>query len=327
MAATDSQPANAVTSPKESAEGRAEASSLVFYALLLAVVVVWGGSFVAARGVLSAGAAGSATLSPTLLATIRFVVASVIFLPVLVHQHQRVQPLHFTDMPVFFAVGQVGISIYFWLQYTGVRLTNAGLASVVVVGLIPLATMVVSGVVLGEAIGWRRGLGLVLGTIGVAIVASQQGPRVALESGFLLGIACLVLNAFCFAVYSTLIRGLRARYAPLTTTAAMTVAGAAGLTLISMFTEDWRTLQALSLDQWLAIAYLALVCSVLGYFVYNRALSRIEAARAAAWLYLEPLVAVLLGALLLGEQVAYQTVAGGLVILASLCLTQRGHPG
>jgi drug/metabolite transporter (DMT)-like permease len=293
------------------------------YALLLFVVSAWGGSFVAARMLLAPRQPGAATLSPTLLATVRFLLASLVFLPILYRQHRRVQRLRLADLPTFALLGQLGIALYFWLQYTGVRLTNASIAAVIVVGLIPLATMVVSGITLREPLGGRRALALALGAVGVLVVVSQQGLRVAARSGFLLGALCLVGNALCFAIYSTVIRGIRGRYSALTTTAGMTVAGTVGLMLLALFSGDLRSLAALSVAQWLAIAYLGLVCSVLAYFFYNYALSQIEASKAAAWIYLEPPVAVALGALLLGEAITAQTVVGGVVILASLLLVQR----
>lgn len=293
------------------------------YVMLLFVVVVWGGSFVAARLVLYSQTAGAPVLTPTMLATVRFALASAIFLPILVRQQARTKPLRWSDAPTFFLLGQLGISVYFWLQYTGLQLTNAGLAAMLVVGLVPLATMLTSGLALGEPLGGRRALALVLGAAGVVIVVSQQESAVALESGFLFGALCLIANAFCFAVYSTLIRGIRARYSSLTTTAGLTVAGTLGLLLLSLASDDWASLAALTGVQWLAIAYLAVVCSALAYFFYNYALTRIEASKAAVWLYLEPPVAMVLGALLLSEAIAIQTVVGGLVILASLYLTQR----
>ncbi len=307
-------------SPPAAASVRQRAGT---YVLLAFVAVVWGGSFVAARMVLNPEHPGGPTLSPTMLATVRFVLASAIFLPILYRQHRQVRPLRLADLPTFLLLGQLGISVYFWLQYTGVQLTSSGLAAVLVVGLIPLATMVISGLALGESLGGRRILALALGALGVVVVVSQQELGLAIESGFLFGALCLIANAFCFAVYSTLIRGIRERYASLTTTAGMTVAGALGLLLFGLVSEDAGGLGALSLRQWAAIVYLAVVCSVLAYFFYNYALARIEASKAAAWLYLEPPVAMVLGAALLGEGVAWQTVVGGLVILASLYVTQR----
>jgi drug/metabolite transporter (DMT)-like permease len=293
------------------------------YALLLFVVVVWGGSFVAARMILAPTNPGDATLSPTMLATVRFLMASAIFLPILVRQHVQVQPLRLSDIPLFLLLGQLGITVYFWLQYTGVQLTNAGISAVIVVGLIPLATMLISGLALKEPLGFKRAAALGLGAAGVVAVVSQRGLEVAVESGFLLGVAALIANAFCFAVYSTWIRGLRARYASLTTTAAMMIAGTLGLLAISIATDDWSTVAVLSPLQWGVIAYLALVCSVMAYFFYNYALSKLEATKVSVWIYLEPPIAIALGAMLLGEIVAFQTVVGGLVILASLYLTHK----
>lgn len=293
------------------------------YGLLFVAVVTWGASFVAARMVLYPGPHGVSVLSPTLLATVRFAIASAVFFPIIVRTQRGATPILRSDLPVFLLLGQLGIAVYFWLQYTGVQLTNSGLAAVLVVGLIPLATMVVSGIALGEPLGVRKAAALALGAVGVVVVVSQRGLEVALETGFLFGALCLIANAACFAVYSTLVRGLRARYSSLLITAAMTLSGTLGLLLLSSVGEDWASLSALSTGQWLAILYLSLVCSVIAYFFYNFALSRLEASKAAVWVYLEPPVAIVLGALLLGETLALQTVAGGLVILASLYLTGR----
>jgi drug/metabolite transporter (DMT)-like permease len=291
--------------------------------MLLFAVTAWGGSFVAARMVLSPQVPGSASLTPKMLAAVRFVLASFIFLPLLYWQHRRVKPLAAKDIPAFLVLGQVGISIYFWLQYTGVRLTSASISSVLVVGLIPLATMVVSGLVLREPLGGRRALALAFGAIGVFVVAGQKGLKVAIETGFLLGSLCLVANALCFAAYSTMIRGIRSRYGPLTITAATNISGTIGLVLISMVSEDPHTLALLSRGQWGAIVFLGVVCSVMAYFAYNYALVQVEASKAAVWLYLESPVAMVLGALVLGEPVTAQTIIGGFIILSSLYFTQR----
>lgn len=293
------------------------------YALLLFVVTAWGGSFVAARMLLAPSAPSATALSPTMLAAVRFLLAAALLAPALVRQHRRVRRITRRDLLLFLALGQLSISVYFWLQYTGVRLTNAGIASVLVVGLIPLATLLVARVALREPLGWRRALALALGLVGVGVVVSQSGLRLQTQGGFLLGALCLAADALCFAVYTTLIRGVRTRYPPLTITAGMTFGGALGLVLLALVTGGWASLTALSPIQWLAIAYLGVVCSVLAYLAYNYALARIEASRAAVWIYLEPPVAVALGALLLGEPVTLPMVAGGLVIVASLYLVHK----
>jgi len=81
--------------------------------------------------------------------------------------------------------------------------------------------------------------------------------------------------------------------------------------------------------QWLALLFLALVCSVLCYFAYNTALSKLDASRVAVYIYFEPVVTVVLSIFLLGEQLSWQIVLGALSIACSIVLVtwlkRRGY--
>ncbi len=72
--------------------------------------------------------------------------------------------------------------------------------------------------------------------------------------------------------------------------------------------------------QWVALLFLALVCSVIAYFVYNFALTRVAASRVAVYVYFEPVVAVLLGVTLLGESLSWQTIGGAVAIGLSVVM-------
>ncbi|MDP2870972.1 MAG: EamA family transporter [Bacillota bacterium] len=291
--------------------------------LLLFAVTAWGASFVAARTILSAPP-GQVSLTPTLLAAVRFLIASAFFGPVLLLRQVRRKGIEARDLPLFLLLGTLAVSLYFFLQYTGVRLTNAGVSAVIVVGGIPPATMAVSALMDRESLGLGKALAVACGAVGIAIVATQRGLSVALGGGFLLGALCLALDAVCFGFYSVLVRRMRARYSPVTITAATTLMGTLGLVAVSAVVDDWGTLRLLSAGQWGAVAYLAVVCSILAYLAYNRALVTFPAARAAVWIYLESPVAIVLGVVLLGEKVAAMTVVGALVIIGSLLAAERG---
>jgi drug/metabolite transporter (DMT)-like permease len=343
-------PAVAVTAAGAAAAMEIPSRRTLAYVLLGFTMVVWGGSFVAARALLSPTNPGDATLTPTVLAALRFSLASVLFAPPLLARwiaarrsgadstanrestRKRVpgtpnfaSRLSRGDLLRLLGLGQVGISIYFWLQYTGVSLTNAGVSSILVVGLIPIATALVARRQLGEALRPAHGAALVLGLTGVVVVTMQRGAGVqfAASRNFVLGALCLVANAAFFAVYSTLVRGLRARFDALTMTAGTTTAGALGLILLAAATGGWQAIGTLSGRQWLAVIYLALVCSVLAYFCYNRALAILEAGRAATWVYLEPPVALILGALLLGETISIASLIGGAIIAAAVVVVSK----
>jgi drug/metabolite transporter (DMT)-like permease len=322
----------AVTAATAQAATEIPARRALAYTLLGFTMIVWGGSFVAARALLAPTNPGDVTLTPTVLAALRFALASVLFAPPLlarwINARRNATPiprLGRGDLLRLLGLGQVGISIYFWLQYTGVSLTNAGVSSILVVGLIPIATALVARRQLGEALRPAHGAALVLGLTGVVVVTMQRGAGVqfAASRDFVLGALCLVANAAFFAVYSTLVRGLRARFDALTMTAGTTTAGALGLILLAAATGGWQTIGTLSGRQWLAVIYLALVCSVLAYFCYNRALAILEAGRAATWVYLEPPVALILGTLLLGETISVASLIGGAIIATAVVVVSK----
>lgn len=302
------------------------------YILLGFTMLVWGGSFVAARALLASDDPGTATLTPTVLAALRFVLATGFFVPPLLARRatkrsETACKLGWPDRLLLVGLGQIGIAAYFWLQYTGVRLTNAGIASILVVGLIPIATSLVARLRLGESLRRNQFGGLLLGLLGVGIVVVQGGSveGIAFSGAFLLGALCLVADAGLFAVYSTLVRHLRERFDALTLTAGTTASGACGLLLLALATGGLGEIGKLSGWQWVAVVYLALICSVLAYFCYNRALATIEAGRASTWVYLEPPVALVFGALLLGESISAASIVGGVTILASVWIVNRAR--
>jgi len=101
------------------------------------------------------------------------------------------------------------------------------------------------------------------------------------------------------------------------------MSGTIGLLLLSLtdpIHNRWGDVARLDTLQWVALFFLALGCSVVAYFLYNSALTRIEASRAAVYIYFEPVVAVVLGLTLLGESLSWQTALGTVVIGISVIL-------
>lgn len=296
------------------------------YAGLWLVVISWGGSFVAARALLHDSALGAASLSPTVLAALRFSLASIFFVVPLARAVLR-RHLSRGDLLRLAVLGQITYSTYFWLQYTGVALTNAGIASILVIGLMPLATALLARVLHTERPTWRVSATLLLGFLGVVLIVLQQGVSIGHDLSFALGCLCLIGNAVAFAVYSNLSKRWMRTISPLVMTGGTMLSGALGLLALALVTTDadqWRQVTHLDGGQWLALLFLVLVCSIGAYLIYNAALTRVPASRAAVFNYGEPVVAVALGAALLGERLSAQALAGALIIALSVYLLQRG---
>lgn len=287
--------------------------------------IAWGSSFVAARILLSPTRAGQVTLTPTVLAALRFGLASLFFVAPLGRAIAR-RAVSGGDILRMAALGQITYAIYFWLQYTGVQRTTAGVSSILVVGLTPLATAILAQILGRERLSGASVVAFALGVVGVALIVFQQGLRLQQNASFALGAACLVGNAVLFAVYSNLSKRWMRTVSPLVMTGGTMLSGALGLLALSFIVDGpgkWARVGKLDGAQWVALLFLTFACSIAAYLVYNRALTRIDASRAAVYVYFEPVVAVVLGAILLDERLGAQAIAGAAIIALSVALIQR----
>src|SRR6266487_3798785 len=188
------------------------------YAAVWFAVIAWGASFVAARVLLHAPGRDEVSLSPTILAALRFSIAALFFVVPLLKAIIRRQ-LSLVALLQMAFLGQITFSLYFWLQYTGVQETNASISSILVVGLIPVVTAFLSQFFGKERPGIGRFAAL-----------------------------CLFGYAFAFAIYVNLSKRWMQGISPLVMTGGTMVSGALGLLLLSFIDP--------SNNRWSAIARL-----------------------------------------------------------------------
>jgi drug/metabolite transporter (DMT)-like permease len=79
----------------------------------------------------------------------------------------------------------------------------------------------------------------------------------------------------------------------------------------------------LTFGAWGGLAFMVVLGTVVAYLIYAFALTELSASRVAAFAYLQPVVAALLGAWLLGERITLGVVAGGALILLGVFLAER----
>lgn len=282
----------------------------------LFVATVWGLSFVAASMALE-------TLTPVLLATTRFILATILFSPILIKSILQGKIPAGNDLRDMALLGFLSISIYFWLQYTGVQYAGPGVSAIIVVGFIPILTGIASSMILKEPFDQRRILDIGLGFIGVALITLPNLVLGSVNTRFFIGVACLLGNAVCFSLYSTLSRKLLKKYdEPAIITSYVTLFGTLALIPMSL-TSNWGRLLEINQSQWIAVLFLASVCSGLAYFLWNYALSKIDSVQAAVWLYLEPVAAFVGVFVLYGSVPSLLTVAGGVLVLLGAALTSK----
>jgi len=279
-------------------------------------VAFWGASFVALKVLLR-------ELGPATITVVRFAVGLAVLVAVSAARRELQAP-RARDLPWLALLGFLGITLHQWLQATGLLSASASVTSWIVAS-IPVFVALLGWLVLRERLGGWRLAGILLAAAGVSLVVSNGDLR-----GLLAGTAgtpgdlLIAFSAVNWAVFSALSRrGLKSHPASLMMFYVMSF-GWAFTSLIFLTTGGVAEISRLSLRGWTGVAFLGVFCSGLAYIAWYDALKALTTAQTGVFLYIEPLVAVVVAFFVLGEAIIPASLFGGAVILFGVWLVNRG---
>ena len=220
-----------------------------------------------------------------------------------------------------FWMGVLGFGVAYALSHLGLQRSTATNAALLIT-IEPVFLILLSPLVLGERLRRREAMGAGLVLLGTALVVVDGVPGVTVTvlphwRGDLL----LVLSAVAFASYSLVGRDVLARWDARTVTARSIVWGAASMAPLAALEWASRARPAWTPAGAAATIYLAVVVTALAYLAWNYGLTLVSAPRAAIFINVQPVVGVVLGALLLGETATMATLAGAVLVIAGLGVT------
>jgi len=285
----------------------------------LFAVVVWGASFVATKLALR-------YTTPNVLIWLRFGMG-VVILGIAVLVGRKFALPERRDWLYFALLGFLGITFHQWLQSTGL-VTSQATTTGWIVASIPVFMALLGWLVLKEKMLWLQVLGILLSACGVLLVVTR-GDLVLLASGKFgtVGDFLILVSAPNWAVFSILSRrGLNKYPAALMMFYVMTF-GWLFSSVLFFAQGGLSQIGPIPWDGWAAIAFLGIFCSGVAYIFWYDALQALPVAQTGAFLYIEPVVTVIVAALILGERMYLATLLGGVLILAGVWLVNRKKAG
>ena len=305
-------PAKPATDPHPKPSfGQARSSTLVLVAFG-AVYLIWGSTYLAIR-------VGVESFPPLLLAGSRHLVFGLMFYPFLRWKtgirptlaHWRTASL--TGFLLLF-VGNGGVCVAEQTVPSGVTallVATVSLWMVLVDWLRPGGVRPVSRVLVG----------LLLGFAGLALLV---GPKDLGGSARInpVGVAILIVASFAWACGSLYSKHGEMPSSPLLGATMQSLTGGIALWIVGWFSGEVRSLHlaAVSTRSWLAMGYLIFFGSMMGFTAYIYILKHSTATRVATYAFVNPVVALFLGWLLLGESITLRTILAAAVILAAVLL-------
>jgi drug/metabolite transporter (DMT)-like permease len=260
---------------------------------------------------------GLEDLPPLTFAGIRFVISCAIIFSII-----RIRGLQLprarADWILLAVTGILSFGLNYGLVFWGEQHISSGLAALL------QATLPAFGLVFahfhlpGERLSWTKIGGVVLGVCGVAVVFSNQLAVAGRQA--LAGCIALILSAVCAAYSNVLVKAYGKKLNP-----AIMAAGQMFFGLLLLFAVGLPLEGNPFRFQWTAIAvialvYLAVVGSVIAFLLYYWLLQKMDVTKSMLIALVTPVVAVLLGMIVLNEQFGWRTLAGGAMIMLGIAL-------
>lgn len=278
------------------------------YLMATMAAIFWGANFNLAKPVM-------AEMGPYLAGASRYILAAAIMILIAQLRREEIPLRHVRSYLIMGVVGVFGFNLFFFLGMETTSAVNGAL----IMALNPLLTAILGYLILRDVPSTRQMIAFPVGVAGVAIVVLGAGAHLQISTGDLY----IVVANLCWALYNVLVRPLMPKdtSGPANTAGIMT-AGAIALSIAAMVRGD-----AIVMPSMHAVSSLLLMTlggSILAYLFWNASIKRLGASKAAIFMNLVPVTAMviasaegmmpnhaqLLGALLVIGAVTFSSISG-----------------
>ena len=303
--------------------------NLSTHLLLLLVAAVWGSTWAVGRFLSYGLDDARASMGPATSAWLRYVFAVVGFMVwCWIYRNRggpRVLPQGKKAWKYTFWMALLGTMGYQLLFMNGMKWTAAGDASMII-PMNPVFTVLLAVPLLGQRLSPRMVFGLLVGLIGVAIVVSWSPNTEIQFSHRLIGAVMIALAALTWAATSNLTKIALLDGTIGTSLEIVVWYSIVGWVLLTpwMLAEVWQSGMPIpNTTEWISVAYLGVISTVLTYAWFARGIDRIGATAASSYVFLVPVFGVLSGWLLLDESIGFSMLVGFCLIVSGVREVQR----
>jgi drug/metabolite transporter (DMT)-like permease len=273
------------------------------------VYVVWGSTYLGIDLAVR-------TIPPFLMASVRFLIAGGLLYVWAIRRGDR------SDRPTLrhwlsaalialpmLAIGNAAVG---WAEVT----LDTGTASLIIAS-VPLWMALLDRVFYGQRLAQTIVVGLVVGFAGVGLLVAPGGAHANARA------LVLVFSSLAWAIGSLYSRHAALPSRPQVGVAMQMLTAGVMLAVISAASGESVDPASISLESWLGLAYLIVAGSLVAFTAYMWLLRNTATSLVGTYAYVNPVVAVLLGTLVLGEPLGWRTIVGGGIILGAVALIVR----
>jgi drug/metabolite transporter (DMT)-like permease len=267
-------------------------------------------------------------MPPLLMAAVRNLVAGLIMFPVAVRARRAgaLAGHYWPRRAEWLGCAVVGVLLLVANGLVGIgeQTVPSGLAALLV-ATVPLWLIGIDAGLNRARIGLAPAAGLALGLVGVGLLSGVGGSSAQISAG---GVVIILLAAAMWALGTIMARRATIPSSPALATGMELLCGGVALLVLAGAAGEFGSLRlgAVSARSWLALGYLIVVGSIVAFSAYGIAVRALPTATVATYAYVNPVIAVLLGTLILNERLTPAMFAGGALIVGAVVFVVRRSP-
>ena len=290
-----------------------EKNTFIGIGLAVLAVIIWSGNFIIARGVIK-------QIPPVSLAFYRWLSASIIIFPFASKQFRPEWKIVTRSWHHLLWASLTGITLFNTFVYIGAHYTSAINLALIGTTTAPVIAIVLAKIFLREKVGWLKMAGMLLCISGVIFLLSRGNLQNLVSLNFTEGDGWILLAAFCFAVYNTLVRKKPSGISPVNYLFVIFSFG----TLLLLPFYCWEMTNSVPVE-WnsellLIVLYLGAGASVVCFLCWNIAIGKLGAGRTALFGNLIPVFSSVEAAFLLNEEFTWIHVVSMLLVFAGILM-------
>ncbi|MBS1833174.1 MAG: DMT family transporter [Acidobacteria bacterium] len=263
-------------------------------------------------------------LPPLFIVGIRNLVAGFVVLPLYLWERRKLGPATWSwnQLPVLFFLGFLGIAMNQLFFVMGIARTTVAHAAVIL-GLAPVSTLIIAILAGQERMNARRLVGMVIAISGIGVLQLAHAAENSGRESSLLGDFFIYCAGVAYALFTVFGRKYTRQHSSITMNAIAYVGSGVTLLPLSIVAARGLNLANVSWQAWASIFYMAAFSSVAGYLILYWVLRWMPASRVGMFVYAQPVMATVLGILLLHESPGPALYAGGALVLAGVLVSER----
>lgn len=285
------------------------------YFLMVLTTIFWAGAFIAAKL--------SVPFIPVFTLTfLRFFIATIVLYFVILIKEGKIYKMTKMDIPVFLFTGIIGMFGYHIFFFTSAKYTTA-INSSIIGASNPILTTILSIILLKDKITYKRILGIILSFIGVFLTITNANLSAISSISFNKGDILMLIAVVFWAVYSIYSKKVMPNYSPIILTFYSFLFCTIFLIPFVIYENPAKFIISVPYYSYLAVLYMALFASVIGYLVQQIAIKQIGPSKTSVFINLVPIFSIILSVIILGETATTIKLFTTLLIVIGVLICQR----